>query len=62
MKRNHIPFPFLVSILKPISKLHQYKSSFSKQVAYKEPNQIKTTVSYLPADGKSVATHAEFFQ
>ena len=24
MKKNHIPFPFLVSILKPLSKLHQY--------------------------------------
>jgi glycosyltransferase involved in cell wall biosynthesis len=25
MKRNKIPFPFLVSILKPLSKLHQYR-------------------------------------
>jgi len=25
MKKNKIPFPFLVSILKPLSKLHQYK-------------------------------------
>lgn len=24
MKKNNIPFPFLVSILKPLSKLHQY--------------------------------------
>ena len=24
MKRNHIPFPLLVSVLKPIIKLHQY--------------------------------------
>lgn len=24
MKKNQIPFPFLVSILKPLSKLHQY--------------------------------------
>ncbi len=24
MKKNRIPFPFLVSILKPLSKLHQY--------------------------------------
>ena len=62
MKKNHIPFPFLVSILKPISKLHQYKSSFSKQVPYKESEPIKTTVSYLPANGKPVTNHAEFFQ
>jgi len=25
MKKNNIPFPFLVSILKPLSKLHQYR-------------------------------------
>ena len=25
MKRNKIRFPFLVSILKPLSKLHQYR-------------------------------------
>jgi glycosyltransferase len=62
MKKNHSPFPFLVSILKPISKLHQYKNSFSKQVPYKESDHIKTTVSYLPANGKSVTNHAEFFQ
>ena len=24
MKKNHIPFPFVISILKPLSKLHQY--------------------------------------
>ena len=24
MKKNNIPFPFVVSILKPLSKLHQY--------------------------------------
>lgn len=27
MKKNKIPFAFIVSFLKPISKLHQYKSS-----------------------------------
>ena len=26
MKRNRIPFPFIVSLLKPLIKLHQYKS------------------------------------
>lgn len=29
MKKNKIPFSFIVSILKPISKLHQYKKPFS---------------------------------
>lgn len=31
MKRNKIPFSFLVSIIKPISKLHQYKTSLLTQ-------------------------------
>lgn len=28
MKKNRIPFPFLVSVLKPVIKLHQYYYSF----------------------------------
>lgn len=31
MRKNHIPFAFIVSILKPLSKLHQYKTSLLKQ-------------------------------
>lgn len=31
MKRNKIPFSFFVSILKPISKIHQYKTSLIAQ-------------------------------
>lgn len=31
MKKNNIPFAFIVSILKPLSKLHQYKTSLLKQ-------------------------------
>lgn len=31
MKKNKIPFALLVSILKPLSKLHQYKTSLLKQ-------------------------------
>jgi glycosyltransferase len=30
MKKNGIPFPFLVSVLKPLSKLHQYFNSSRK--------------------------------
>ncbi len=30
MKRNKIPFPFIVSIMKPLSKLHQYRGSRGK--------------------------------
>lgn len=31
MRKNRIPFAFFVSILKPLSKLHQYKTSLLKQ-------------------------------
>jgi len=31
MKKNKIPLPFLASILKPLSKLHQYYSSLSNR-------------------------------
>lgn len=31
MKKNGIPFPFLVSVLKPLSKLHQYFNSPREQ-------------------------------
>ncbi|MEO5967189.1 MAG: glycosyltransferase family 2 protein [Ferruginibacter sp.] len=30
MKKNHIPFPFVTSILKPLSKLHQYYKKGNK--------------------------------
>ncbi|HRN73993.1 MAG TPA: glycosyltransferase family 2 protein [Ginsengibacter sp.] len=33
MKRNKIPFAFIVSILKPLSKLHQYKNSLLAQAS-----------------------------
>lgn len=43
MKRNNIPFSFFVSILKPISKLHQYKkpfSAFAKANLRKQPTVV----------------------
>lgn len=62
MKKNHIPFSFFVSILKPISKLHQYKKSFRKHAVTNEDiPSFNTTVSYFPADGQAVTSHAEFF-
>lgn len=46
MKQNDIPFPFIVSVLKPIIKLHQYNN---KEIG----NRMKVTVSGL---SKSSAT------
>jgi glycosyltransferase len=60
MKKNNIPFSFFVSILKPISKLHQYKKPFRKHTIEKEIPTFKPTVAYFPSEGKAVA-HAEFF-
>ena len=52
MRQNKIPFSFLVSIMKPLLKLPQFKSTYSKQYAIEEAEElfIKTPLSYLPAD------------
>lgn len=52
MKKNKIPFPLIVSILKPLIKLPQYNSSYAKQFAVhnKEENFFKTPLTYLSAD------------
>jgi hypothetical protein len=53
MKKNKIPFSFIVSILKPLLKLPQFKSTYARQYAIEdsEENFFKTPLSYLPADG-----------
>ncbi len=52
MKKNKIPFPFLISILKPIIKLPQYHSSYAKQfsIESKEETFLKAPLTYFPAD------------
>lgn len=35
MKKNNIPFPFIVSILKPLSKLPQYSKNLNKKILNK---------------------------
>ncbi len=62
MKRNNIPFSFLVSILKPISKIGQFKNIFSKHSVPIEPEPIKPAISFFQPDGKTVISHAEFLQ
>ena len=53
MKENKIPFSFIVSIMKPLLKLPQFKSVHAQQYAMEESEEffIKTPLSYLPADG-----------
>ena len=52
MKKNNIPFPLLVSILKPLIKIPQYKSTLGHKII--KPNKTHkfffTTVSFFPAD------------
>lgn len=54
MKKNKIPFAFLVSILKPLIKLPQYKSSLGHKVS--TPAKIhkffSTTILFFPEDKK----------
>ncbi len=64
MKINKIPFPFIVSILKPLIKIPQFKNSFRQQVVKKDndPNYFNSSLSYFPADGIPLSTHAELVQ
>ena len=52
MKINKIPFAFLVSILKPLIKIPQYKSTLGHKII--KPNKTHkyffTTVSFFPSD------------
>lgn len=52
MRKNKIPFSFIVSVLKPIIKLPQYRSHHARQysITDKEENFFRSPVTYLPAD------------
>lgn len=52
MKKNKIPFPFIVSVLKPIIKLPQYNSSYAKQFELdnKEENFFRKPVTLISVD------------
>jgi glycosyltransferase involved in cell wall biosynthesis len=57
MKKNRIPFAFFVSILKPLIKIPQYKSTLgTKVVDPTKPHKFfSTTVLFFPADAKAEA-------
>lgn len=52
MKKNNIPFALIVSILKPLIKIPQYKSTLGHKII--KPNKTHkfffTTVSFFPAE------------
>ncbi len=62
MKRNDIPFSFIVSILKPLSKIGQYKHIFSKKSLPKETELLQPAISFFQAEGKTTIPHAKFLQ
>ncbi|HEY8659825.1 MAG TPA: glycosyltransferase family 2 protein [Hanamia sp.] len=62
MKKNHIPFSFFVSILKPLGKIRQYHKAFLKKAVIEYPQHSKPTIIYLPSDGKTVSAHVEVLQ
>jgi hypothetical protein len=64
MKINKIPFPFIVSILKPLIKIPQFKRPFGQKVVknQNDPNYFNSSLSYFPADGIPLSAHAELVQ
>ncbi len=52
MKKNKIPFSFLVSIMKPLIKLPQFNSAYAKQYEMENAEEafFKPSLRYLPAD------------
>ena len=56
MKRNHIPFSFLVSILKPLIKIPQFHTSYAKQYSLHNADDqyFKTPVTMVPVDTAEV--------
>lgn len=62
MKRNNIPFSFIVSILKPLSKIGQYKNIFSKRTIPQETESVKPAISFFQAEGKTTIPHAKLIQ
>lgn len=59
MKKNNIPFPFIVSILKPISKLHQYKKVIRHQMKAKFPKNQKSSITFIPVNERSYPAKEE---
>ena len=62
MKRNNIPFSFLVSIVKPLSKIGQFKNIFSKIHVPNTQERLKPAISFFQADGKPALSHAKLLQ
>ena len=55
MKKNNIPFAFIVSILKPLLKIPQYRNTLGHKIIKpdKTHKYFKTSVSFFPAETKA---------
>lgn len=60
MKKNDIPLPFLVSILKPLIKIRQFRTIFDSSSQRKKRIQEEHVLNSLNTQGKIVRTNAEF--
>lgn len=54
MKKNGLPMPFIVSILKPLIKIHQYKKILVPPKYKRAPIQPKPALTYLSSPKKLV--------
>lgn len=59
MKKNHIPFSFVVSILKPLSKLHQYQGALIRQAANSLPLFKKPSVTVINKELRTENSHVK---
>jgi glycosyltransferase len=48
MKRNKIPFSFIVSILKPLIKIPQFNSRYAKQYMIQGQQEVEFVISSIP--------------
>ena len=48
MKRNKIPFSFIVSILKPLIKIPQFNSHYAKQYMIQGQQEVEFVISSIP--------------
>lgn len=58
MKKNGLPFPFIVSILKPLIKIHQYKNIIVAPKHKRPVPSKKPVITYIPSPQKLVLEDA----
>ncbi len=63
MKKNKIPFSFIVSILKPLIKIPQFKNNFNQYKLGDEQQEFfKPNITYLSPEGNTLSPNVEVLQ